>query len=393
MDELFDAIKAERRKTEPDQARLEQLQKQFEAAQDEAQKYIEHDEYEDVYQKEGCSSFNAFTGQDYTCYIVSLPSNKVELWMSLESDRFANPVLREFYKERNVVMEERRMGENTPGGHLREEFEAIAYLAHPYGKSIVGHMSDLQTLTRCEAENFFRKYYCPSNLTIAIAGDVNPEEIKRLAEKYFGPIPSGPKPEPVETIEPLQRGERRVVIEDPSQPQLRIGYHIPDIRHTDYAVFQAIGQIMDRGRTSRLYKSLVKGKKIAIMVRGGMSWSKYPGLFTFWAVPSKGHTGEECEQAVYDQIEKLKTELVMPEELRKAKTHVRAGIIRQLDSNFSLAMNLAFYDVLTGDWRNLFRELDKIEQVTADDIQRVAKEYFTRKNRSVGIMKTTPIDN
>jgi len=393
MDELFNAIKTERRKAEPNQTHLEQLQKQFEEAQEEAQKYIEHDEYEDVYQKEGCSSFNAFTGEDYTCYIVSLPSNKVELWMSLESDRFANPVLREFYKERDVVMEERRMMENRPGGRLNEEFNAIAYLAHPYGKSIVGHMSDLQTLTRREAEDFFRKYYCPSNLTIAIAGDVDPEEIKRLAEQYFGPIPSGPKPEPVETAEPPQRGERRVVIEDPSQPQIRIGYHIPDICHPDNAVFQAIGQIMGAERTSRLYKSLVKDKKIAIFVRASLSWSKYPGLFTFFAVPSQGHTGQECEQAIYDQIEELKTELVSNEELKKAKTSVRAGIIRELDSNFALAMNLAFYEVLTGDWRDLFRELDKIEQVTAEDIQRAAKEYFTSKNRSVGIIKTTPIEN
>ena len=393
MDELFNAIKVERRKAEPDQGRLEQLQKQFEAAQDEEQKYIEHDEYEDVYQKEGCSFFNAFTGQDYTCYIVSLPSNKVELWMSLESDRFANPVLREFYKEKDVVMEERRMMENRPSGRLIEEFDAVAYLAHPYGESVLGHMSDLQTLTRREAEDFFRKYYCPSNLTIAIAGDVNPEEIKRLAKKYFGPIPSGPKPGPVETVEPPQRGERRVVIEDPSQPQLRIGYHVPGIRHPDNAVFQAIAQIVGEGRTSRLYKSLVKDKKIAVWLRVDTSWSKYPGLFTFWVDPSEGHAAQECEQAIYDQIEKLKTELVSDEELKKAKTSVRADIIRQLDSNFALAMNLAFYEVLTGDWRNLFIELDKIEQVTAEDIQRTAKEYFTSKNRSVGIIKTTPVEN
>jgi len=395
MDGLFDDIKAERRKTEPDRTHLEQLQKQFEAVQAEAQKHIEHDEYWDAYDQEGASGFNAFTGQDYTCYIVSLPSNKVELWMSLESDRFANPVLREFYKERDVVMEERRMRENNPGGRLREEFEAIAYLAHPYGESILGHMSDLKTLTRREAEDFFRKYYCPSNLIIAIAGDVNPEEIKQLARKYFGDIPSGPKPEPVETTEPPQRGERRIVIEDPSQPQVLIGYHGLSINHPDNAVFQVIAQVMGRGRerTSRLYKSLVKNKKIATFVGNSMSWSKYPGLFIFRAIPSRGHTGEECEQAIYDEIEILKAELVSTEELKKAKTGIRALNIRQMDSNFSLAMNLAFFEVLTGDWRNLLREIEKIERVTAEDIQRVAKEYFTSKNRSVGIIKTTPIEN
>jgi len=393
MDELFDAIKAERRKAEPDQAHLEQLQKQFEAAQAEAQKHIEHDEYEDVYQKEGCTSFNAYTGQDYTCYIVSLPSNKIELWMSLESDRFANPVLREFYKERDVVMEERRMMENNPRGRLYEEFQAIAYLAHPYGESVLGHMSDLQTLTRREAEAFFKKYYCPSNLTIAMAGDVDSRKVRKLAEKYFGGISSGPKPEPVETVEPPQRGERRVVIEDPAQPGIMIGYHQPGINHPDNAVFGAIAQIIGTGRTSRLHKSLVKEKKIAVSASAWSGGSKYPGLFVFSAMPAKGHTGEECEQAIYAEIEKLKTELVSPEELEKAKTRVRAGLIRELDSNYALAMELAFYDVITGDWRNLFRELDKIKRVTPEDIQRIAGEYFTKKNRSVGIIKTTLIEN
>ncbi len=389
MDELFDAIKAERRKTDPDQAHLEKLQKQFEEAQAEAQKHIEHDEYEDVYQREGCNGFNAYTGEDYTCYIVSLPSSKLELWMSLESDRFANPVLREFYKERDVVMEERRMMENNPRGRLFEEFQAIAYLAHPYGEGVIGHMSDLQTLTRREAEDFFREYYCPSNLTIAMAGDVDPQKVRKLAEKYFAGIPSGPKPEPVETVEPPQRGERRVVIEDAAQPGIIIGYHQPSINHPDNAVFGAIAQIVGRGRTSRLHKSLVKEKKIAVGVSAWNDSSKYPGLFAFAATPAKGHTGQECEQAIYDQIELLKTELVSPEELKKAKANVRAGIIRELNSNFALAMNLAFYEVVTSDWRNLFKELDKIERVTAGDIQRIAKEYFTRKNRSVGIIETT----
>jgi predicted Zn-dependent peptidase len=393
MDELFDAIKVERRKAEPNQKRLEQLQKQFEQAQAEAQKHIKHDEYWDVYQREGGTFFNAYTGPDYTCYIVSLPSNKVDLWMSLESDRFASPVLREFYKERDVVMEERRMMENNPRGRLNEEFRAIAYLAHPYGEGVIGHMSDLQTVTRREAEAFFKRYYCPSNLTIAMAGDVNPQKVRKLAEKYFGGIASGPKPEPVETVEPPQRGERRVVMEDPAQPSVMIGYHQPSINHPDNAVLGAIAEVVGTGRTSRLYKSLVKDKKIAVSVSAGGGWSKYPGLFTFRAVPAKGHTAEECERVIYVEIEKLKAELVSQNELQKAKTRVRAGLIRQLDSNYALAMNLAFYDVVTGDWRNLFRELDKIERVTAEDVQRIAREYFTSRNRSVGLIRTTPVEN
>jgi len=369
------------------------LQKQFEQAQEESQEYIVHDEYEEVLSREGAAGFNAYTSQDYTCYIVSLPSNKVELWMSLESDRFANPVLREFYKERDVVTEERRMMENRPIGRLYEEFGGIAYLAHPYGVSVIGHMSDIRTLTRPEAEAFFRKYYNPSNLTIAIVGDVDPQEIKRLAEKYFAGIPGGSRPEPVETEEPPQRGERRVTVEDQSQPRIIIGYHQTSVNHPDNAVFQAVAWIVGSGRTSRLYKSLVKEKKIAVSVYASPGWNKYPGLFYFSAVPAKGHTNQECEEAIYAEIEKLKTEPVSPEELVKAKTQVRAGLIRLLDSNDGLAAELAFYDVITGDWRNLFEELNKIEQVTAEDIQRVAGEYFTRKNRTVGVIETVQTEN
>ncbi len=283
MDELFDAIKAEKRKgDQADPEKLKKLQEQFEQAGQEAQKYIVHDEYEEALTREGAAGFNAGTSEDATQYIVSLPSNKIELWMTLESDRFANPVLREFYKERDVVMEERRMMENSPYGRLDEEFQAIAYLAHPYGEPVIGHMSDVSTLTRREAEAFFRKYYGPSNLTIAIVGDVNPQQIKKLAEKYFARIPGGPKPEPVETEEPPQRGQRRVIVEDPAQPQIRIGYHQPNVNHPDSAVFEAIAEIVGVGRTSRLYKSLVKEKKIAVSASAGQSWSKYPGLFMFW---------------------------------------------------------------------------------------------------------------
>ena len=253
-------------------------------------------------------------------------------------------------------------------------------------------MSDIRTITRAEAEAFFKEYYGPSNLTIAIVGDVDPGRIKKLAKTYFGRIPGGPKPEPVETVEPAQRGERRVVVEDPSQPFVLIGYHKPGINHPDNAVYDAIGDIVGIGRTSRLYKNLVKEKKIAVAASGfqGLPGNKYPGLFLFYAVPAKGHTNEECEEAINDEIERLKTELVSPQELEKAKTRSRASLIRQLDSNSGLAAQLTFYEVVTGDWRNLFEQLDKIEQVTAEDIQRVAKECFTTKNRSVGIIMTTP---
>jgi predicted Zn-dependent peptidase len=397
MDETFEAIKTEQRKgDQADKERLAELQKQLKEAQQEAQQYLVHDEYGEAYKRVGSSGFNAYTGYDATGYIVSLPSNKVELWMSMESDRFLDPVVREFYKERDVVMEERRLRtESQPVGRLLEEFLAVAYKAHPYGEPIVGHMSDLKTLTRAEAEAFFNKYYGPSNLTVAIVGDVNPDQMRTWAQNYFGRIPGGPKPDPVETVEPPQLGQRRVVVDDPSQPFVLIGYHKPSINHSDNAVFDAITDTVGVGRTSRLYKSLVKEKKIAVVATGfpGLPGNKYPGLFLFYAVPARGHSNQECEEAIDAEIERLKTELVSPEELAKAKTRSRASLIRQLASNSGLARQLTFYEVVTGDWRNLFKQLDEIEQVTAEDIQRVAREYFVRKNRTVGVIETTATEN
>jgi predicted Zn-dependent peptidase len=389
MDELFVAMKREKRKGDKaDPETLKKLQEQFAQAEQEVQKYIVHDEYEEVLTQQGADGFNAYTSQDATQYIVSLPSNKLELWLMLEADRFAHAVLREFYKEKDVVMEERRMMENSPTGRLYEEFLGIAYLAHPYGEGVIGHMSDLQTMTRPEAETFFRKYYGPSNLTIAIVGDVDPAHVQRLAQKYFAGIPSGPKPEPVETVEPPQRGERRVVVEDPSQPVVLIGYHQPNINHPDNAALEVVSEIVGVGRTSRLYTSLIKEKKIAVSASAGLNPSKYPSLFMFFVVPAKGHTNQECEQAVYAEIEKLQNEPVTPEELAKAKTRSRASLIRQLDSNSGLAAQLTFCEVVMGDWRNLFTILDRIEQVTAADVQRVAQTYFTKKNRTVGVIET-----
>ena len=393
IDELYQALKAEKRKGDKaDQARLEELQTQFKQAQQDAQQYLVHDEYEEVYKLAGSAGFNAYTSWDATQYIVSLPSNKVQLWMLMESDRFCNPVIREFYKERDVVMEERRLSiETRPQGRLIEEFLAVAYKAHPYGIHVIGHMSDIATMTRSEAEAFFRKYYGPNNLTIAIVGDVNPQRIKALARKYFARIPAGAKPDPVETVEPPQLGERRVAVEDPAQPFVLIGYHKPGINHPDNAVFDAITDIIGVGRTSRLHKNLVKEKKIAVAASAiqGLPGNKYPGLFLFYSVPARGNTYQENEQAIYEEIEKLKTELVTAEDLAKAKTRARAGLIRQLDSNSGLAEQLTFYEVVTGDWRNLFNQLDQIDKVTAEDIQRVAKEYFTKKNRTVGVIETT----
>jgi predicted Zn-dependent peptidase len=392
MDRLFLEIKAERQKgAKASQARIDELKKQLEATQKECDQYLVHDEYETALEREGNSYFNAFTSEDLTGYISALPSNKLELWMALESERFLDPVFREFYKERDVIAEERRLGENNPFGRLYEEFYACAFKAHPYGSPVVGHMSDIQNMTRAQAQAWFARYYNAANLITAIVGDVNPAEVRSLAETYFGRLPRKEKPGPVETVEPEQPGERRCTVIAKAQPAVMIGYHRPAADHPDNAVFDVISDIIGRGRTSRLYQSLVKEKRIAVNVySSAASAGRYPCLFTFTAIPAKEHTADENEKAIWAEADKLCRERVTPDELQKAKTRVRAGLIRQLNDSYSLSDSLPFYEAIHGDWREMFRAVDRVAAITAEDVQRVAKQCFTVKNRTVATLVTEP---
>ncbi len=391
-DQAFAAIMAERMKGElASPEKLAELEKVLEEAKDEARQYVISNEMDEILNREGVQGLNAGTGYDTTTYYYSLPSNRLELWAVLESDRFIDPVFREFYAEVQVVAEERRMRtDSNPIGRLLEEYLAVAYKAHPYGVPVVGHMSDVQNMDRTKCENFFRKYYNPSNMVVAVAGDVYPDEAFPVIEKYFGAIPRGPKPSPVTTVEPQQNAERRVVTYEEAQPLLIMGFHKPGFNHPERAVYDAISDVMGAGRSSRLHKSLVKEKQIAIaaMTLTGLPGSKYPGLFLFIGVPSKGHTNAEVEQAIWEEIDKLKNEPVSEQELTKLKTRAKADFIRGLDSNTGMANQLAFYHTMTGDWRTMFQEVERIEAVTGADIQRVANEVFTRTNLSVGAQES-----
>jgi len=391
-DEAFLRLREERDKgKQADPKKLDELQKEFAAATQTAEQWSNASEVDEVMERAGAVGINANTTYDSTRYYYSLPSNKIELWFSLESDRFLDPVLRDFYTERGVVMEERRGSvDSNPTGRLVEEFTAASFKAHPYKEPVIGFMSDLQDLSRPDAEAFFHTYYGANNLTIAIAGDVNPQEVRKMAQTYFGRLPKIPEPPAVHTVEPEQPGEKRITVEDRAQPFLVFGYHKGDINDPDENTFDVLSDILGRGRASRLYRKLVKEQKIAVNASGfpGFPEDKYPNLFVFFAVPTPGHTTEECEKSILEEIDRLKTEPVSADELAKAKTRSRADVIRSLNSNSGLAQQLVEYQVLTGDWRNLFRDLDKINAVTAADIQRVAQKYFVTKHRTVAVIHT-----
>ena len=387
LDALYDRIWNQKTRIRPDTVMLAQMQSEFEGLRFKAKELVINNELIDLFEKEGDRGLNAYTSNDATQYTNSLPSNRLEFWMAATSDRFLNPIFREFYKEKDVVMEERRLAlETRPIGKLIEDFFAVAFKAHPYHHSVVGHMSDLERITRQNVKEYFRMYYSPGNLAVAIVGDVEAGDVFHKADLYFGRIPSGPKPEPLRTTEPEQWGERRVQVVAKSQPILVVGYHRPSVRDKDDYVFDALSNIIGQGRSSWLYEILVKEKKIAIETGSFNGWpgNKYPNLCAFYAVPAKDHTSEECLEIVDQQIERLKTELVSPDELTKYKRNTKKNYINALKSNSSMAAMLTGHEILMGDWRALFDDFDKVEAVSAEDIQRIAQMYLVKKNRTVG---------
>ena len=387
LDSVYEKLRAEENRLEPDPNRIAELKKQFAELESKAKEYVINNEYFDMMLREGDAGVNAYTSSDATQYINSLPSNRVEFWMAMTSDRFLNPVFREFYKEREVVMEERRLGlETQPTGRLIEDFRAVAFKAHPYRHHVVGHMSDLQSITRKDVEDYFRRFYSPSNLTAAVVGDVKAEEVFRLADLYFGRIPSGPKPEPVRTREPEQWGERRVTVSAQAQPYLIIGYHRPEVRHKDNHALEALADILGQGRSSRLFTSLVKNKKIAVSAStaGSFPGEKYPNLFVLFAIPAQGKSSAECLAAVEEEIEKVKKESVSEEELTKFKRRAIKNLLDQMTNNASMAALLTYAEVILGGYQKLFNQIDEIKALTAEDIRRVANKYLVKNNRTIG---------
>jgi predicted Zn-dependent peptidase len=394
VEQAYAAYLAERDKpVGRDEKKLKDLEKAWKDAVAVADKYVKPNEFPQIVEINGGEDLNANTSDDETNYFYSFPENRLELWAYLESERFLHPVMREFYKERNVVIEERRMRvDSNPIGRLLEQFTTAAFQAHEYHRPTIGWMSDLNSFSATDAKKFFDEYYIPSNMVVTVVGDVKASETMPIIEKYFGRIPSRLRPDERTTTEPPQNAERRVVLQDMSQPLYLEGYHRPDYRSPDDAVYDAIADLMSSGRTSRLYRALVRDKKIAADSAGftGLPGNKYPHLFAFYAFPLPGHKPEEMADAIHVEIEKLKNEDISDEELKMIKTRAKANLIRSLGSNEGLANNLALYQARYDDWRELFRSVDRIDKVTKADVRRVANQTFVPTNRTVGIIETKP---
>ncbi len=383
--ESDDLLKLEN-KTEP----LKELEKQFNELITRQRNILVKNEFDLVYTTAGASGMNAFTTTDLTGYFITVPANKLELWMWMESERLWHPVFREFYAERDVVFEERRMRtESTPLGKFVESFEAMVWESHPYGWPTVGWPSDILAISKAQADEFYGLYYAPQNITLILVGDFKIAQATGLVEKYFSRIPRGKaEPPDVVTLEVKQVAEKRMYAEAETNPQVELCWHTVPFGHRDSYALNILSQILST-HTGRFYKGLVLGSKVATEVSGYPNHRKWAGLFNVSGEAKEGHTPEEVEQGVYAELEKLKRDTVPPEELQKVKNNFAASEYRRLSSNMSILMHLIHNDGV-GDWREINEAGPKHQAVTAEDIKRVANRYFTKENRNVAIYTRKP---
>lgn len=393
---LLDAIEQvggeldrQRAARQPDPQRIATLGAQLKDLQEQARAFVDSEEVSRIYAENGGIDYNAFTSKDLTTYLVSLPSNKLELWAAIESDRMRNPVLREFYTEREVVKEERRRSRDSdPDGLMYETLLATAFNVHPYREPIIGWMSDLDHLTLEETRSFLSNFYAPVNTVIALVGDVDENQALAVVERYFGKLPAGTPVPAVTAIEPEQNGERRATVRFDAEPKLAIAFHKPTLPSRDDYVFDLIEIILAQGRTSRLYQSLVIKQQLATSV-GAYSapGSRYPNLFVLTATPRAPHTAAEVETALLAELQRLAAEPVTSAELEQARNRLRVDRLRGLRENEGLARMLTFYQTVAGSWRYLVDYDQAVASITPEEVQQTARRYLVPTNRTVVVLE------
>lgn len=364
--------------------RLRELKNRLEKLFEEERKYIVKDELDQIYTNEGGSGLNAGTTNDQTLYFINLPANKLELWFWMESDRLLNPVFREFYSERDVVREERRLRvESTPTGLADEAFDAMFWQSSPYSWPVIGWPSDVESINREQAQEYFDTFYSPDNIAAVIVGDFDPANALELAREYFGRIPGDkiPAPEMI-TFEVDQVGEKRFTTNVDTNTRVILRYHTPPFNHIDNFPLQLMADSL-QGRTGRLYKSLVEEKKlISGEPRVSLNELKYGGYLEISAEVREGVAPEAVEGAVLEELEKLKTDPLGTRELQKLKNNLLAMSVKQLQTNYYLVLQILFYESLDS-WNYINESPPKYQQVTADQVIEVARRYLTEDNRNV----------
>jgi zinc protease len=337
---------------------------------------------------------NAFTSQDLTSYFVNIVADKLDLVLELEADRMRNLLLdpKEIDAEREVVIEERRTRtEDDPEGFLGEEVGSLAFKVHPYGAPIIGWMEDLKRITAAEIRAFYDVYYVPNNAMLVAVGDFDAPAVLEKVKQRFGGIARGAAPPPVLITEPVQNGERRVVVQKQARlPIVYLAWHVPSQKSADAPALEMLSTILSGGRASRLYRSLVYDRHLALEAGGDYSYfSLDPNLFWFWATAMPGQTPETLEKALLEEMEKFRNEPVTAEELARARNQIEAQFVFQQDSVYRRASLLARFETI-GGYRLLDSYVDLIRSVTAADVQRVARTYFPPDRKNVGVLLPKP---
>jgi len=344
----------------------------------EHEKLFDENALTQLYQLSGATNLNATTNKDLTSYFVGLPKNRFEMWALIEASRLASPVMRDFYKERDVVLEERRMRtDSEPGGAMYEELLQLAYTMSPYRWPVVGYTEDLQAMTLEKASAFFEKYYVPANAVGCVVGDLNYEEVVKVLEKTFGAIPARPIPPRPVFAEPPERNIRRSTVIFDASPRLYLAFRKPTLPSRDDYVFDVLEVLLGQGRTGRLHRRLVLKDRLAAGVGAfGAPGSRIENLFVIGATPLASAKLDAMEAAIWQELERLKTEKVPEKELEKVRNRLLADQARNLDTNDGLAGSLSYFEAVAGDWRYVADHSKHIAAVTADDVQRVAQTYF-----------------
>lgn len=339
---------------------------------------------------------NAYTTENVTVYTNWFPSSATEVIFDLEGDRIASLTIdpKIVESERGVVLSERSTGlENSPWNGLNEGVQAIAFLEHPYHWPVIGYEDDMKNWKQSDLEQYFKTYYAPNNCVTVISGNVKFAEIKRLAEKYIEPIAAQPAPPKVTITEPAQTGERRIVLQkDVATPYLNIVYKVPASKNEDYYALSILSDILSRGKSSRLYAALVDKKQIATQIFTSYGESFDPTTFGFFAVAATGIHENEVEEALYEEIEKIKKDGITENELQKIKNQKLMEFYSQVETINGKSNNIGTYEVFFGDYKKMFDAPDAFNKVTAEDIKEVTKKYFIKSGRTVGVLKSNTED-
>ena len=372
----------------PNNSEIKKLEAELRELEKQQDEFIINSPYDMLYTSNGGVGFNASTSKDMTGYYIQLPSDKIELWAQIESDRLKNPVFREYYRERDNIFEERLMRQSSGDGALYETFFATAFLAHSYRHPTIGWESNIKYMSINDIYRFYNTYYIPSRMTITVVGKQNPEETYNIIKKYFESIEPKPEPGELKVIEPEQRGEKRVDVYFKSKPSIMIGWKKPAAPSKDDYVFDIISSALGSGKSSRLYKSLVIDKKMASRV---YAWSSAPGsrydnLFIIYASPIDGVSIEDLEKEIYSEMDRFRKEIDQPE-IDKAINLAESSYIFSLDSNSGIAWQLSYYQTVFKDWRYMINYLDNLKLISVNDIHTTYDKYIRDNNKTVAVLR------